>query len=158
MTLEERFWSRVNKGDGCWEWVGLKFRLGYGSISVNGRMASAHRVSWEIHNGPIPDGLHVLHHCDNRACVCPGHLFLGTHRDNMRDREAKGRGKIPYRRGSLCNSAKLTEDQVIEIRRRYAAGGVLQRDLAAEFGVLRQEISRIVNRVRWQHLIQPEAA
>lgn len=77
---------------GCWEWTGTKDKHGYGRVRVDQRKARAHRVAWEAFKGEIPAGLHVLHRCDNPGCVNPEHLFLGTHGDNMRDREAKGRG------------------------------------------------------------------
>ncbi len=87
-----RFWQKVQKGDGCWEWQGSRNKLGYGITSLRGRAIRAHRVSWEIVNGPIPDGLLVCHRCDNPACVRPDHLFLGTQIDNLRDMRTKGRG------------------------------------------------------------------
>jgi hypothetical protein len=90
-SLEERFWKRVHKSDGCWEFSGGRHQFGYGLIQANHKCVGAHRVSWEIHFGPIPDGLWVLHACDNPSCVRPDHLFLGTVGDNTRDASAKGR-------------------------------------------------------------------
>lgn len=92
--LEERFWRRVKKTDGCWEWTGGLLSSGYGACFVGAYSTGAHRVSWELANGPIPDGLWVLHHCDNRPCVRPDHLFLGTVLDNNRDAIAKGRRRL----------------------------------------------------------------
>lgn len=90
----ERFMSRVAVDpDGCWLWTGLADQHGYGRIHFEGRVTRAHRVSWMIHEGPIPEGQKVLHRCDTPACVRPDHLFLGTQADNMADMNAKGRGR-----------------------------------------------------------------
>lgn len=97
MTLADRFWLKVQKGSGCWLWTGGKHGRGYGGLHCGGKVfrkyLQAHRVSWELHHGPIPDGLWVLHKCDNPICVNPDHLFLGTRQDNMGDCAAKGRIK-----------------------------------------------------------------
>lgn len=85
-----RFWSRVEKTDGCWLWRGVPSQK-YGSLGINGKNYHAHRVSYEIHHGPIPDGLFVCHRCDVGRCVNPEHLFLGTHQDNMTDLKTKKR-------------------------------------------------------------------
>ena len=101
MTLEERFWSKVRKADGdaCWAWTGAK-RSDYGAIKIAGDSVLAHRVAWELTNGPIPEGQHVLHRCDNPPCVNPSHLFTGSHADNMRDAFRKGRVVPPARNPS----------------------------------------------------------
>jgi hypothetical protein len=88
----DRFWSKVAKGadDACWLWQAGRFKSGYGAFAMRPHTKRAHRVAWELVNGPIPDGLHVLHECDTPPCCNPAHLFLGTHADNMRDRQSKG--------------------------------------------------------------------
>jgi len=90
-SLAERFWSRVDKTDGCWAWTGTVESGGYGALSWEGHKRRAPRLSWELHYGPIPPGLFVCHHCDNPPCVRPDHLFVGTLADNNHDRDAKGR-------------------------------------------------------------------
>lgn len=116
-TLEKRFWAKVNKGteSGCWEWT-ARTHKGYGQMGGGSKRGDyikpAHRISWEIHFGPIPDGLWVLHKCDNRKCVNPDHLFLGTVLDNTRDMDSKGRGA----RGIKHPITKLNEEQVLKIK------------------------------------------
>lgn len=125
---------------------------GYGYIRDGNIMKRAHRVSWTLANGEIPDGMRVLHHCDNPPCVnSQGHLFLGTDQDNIDDRVAKDRDsrKGSGRHGEHSNLSKLTRTQVDEIRRRYLAGGIYQKDLAAEYGVAQTAVSRIVRGVHW---------
>ncbi|MBP8196936.1 MAG: HNH endonuclease [Chromatiaceae bacterium] len=92
--VEDKFWDRVVRTDGCWQWKGAKKASGYGKLSPSaGVFLVAHRIAWEIHNGPIPEGLFVCHHCDNPECTNPEHLFLGTPQDNMDDKVRKGRWK-----------------------------------------------------------------
>jgi len=156
---EERFWLMVDKRgpDDCWPWAGCRLRHGYGHFNVNGRKTLAHRFSWSLVNGPIPDGngwhgTCVLHRCDNPPCVNPAHLFLGTQADNIDDMIAKGRNGYTGQRGEKHGMAKLTESQVIEIRRRYAIGNISQEKLAFELGVSQTTIGSIVRRDKWTHV------
>lgn len=94
----ERFFSKVNKTDNCWEWTASLIGCGYGNFKYKGKRYAAHRFSWELVNGKIPDGLLVCHKCDNRKCVNPEHLFLGTQKDNMQDCLRKGRLVLSFNR------------------------------------------------------------
>jgi len=137
----------------CLIWPKGKTKYGYGEVSICGVQMMAHRLVYWIYCGPIPKGMRVLHKCDNPPCVNPKHLFLGTAKDNSMDAWNKGRLKpIPPRPGELNHNSVLSDKKVIEIRRRYAAGGVLQKELAAEFGVSQVTISSITRLKIWRHL------
>ena len=153
--LPIRFWPKVCKGqaDDCWEWTGCLNRNGYGHMRGHGNPLLAHRASWLIARGPIPGGADVLHSCDNRRCVNPAHLWLGTHQDNMADMVAKGRqakGEACSRKGEAHHAAKLTNAIVTQIRARYAAGGVSQRALGAEYGVSQRSIHAVIKGECWK--------
>ena len=150
--LPERFWPKVDMSGDCWLWQARRDKDGYGDIRLGGKHGGhvrAHRVSWELHNGCIPDGLIVCHKCDNPPCVNPAHLFLGTHKDNSIDRTRKGRGRDS--RGEKQGGAKLTANDVIDIRslRAFGAEG---RALARAFGVSEASIAFICQRKTWRHV------
>ena len=147
-TRKERFEEKYTKGDGCWEWQAYKDRQGYGRFSIRRVARLAHRISYELYVGKIPDGLCCLHRCDNPACVRPDHLFLGTQDENVYDRDVKGRGPIGEKHGS----AKLTEEQVMDIRAMYGKGKTTQTKIAEMFGVDQHTISSIVLLKTWAHL------
>jgi len=153
MTLAERFAQKHGTGPGCWEWTGGRNGCGYGRfwIGAEGRHRTAHRFAWELYRGQIPDGLHVLHHCDNPGCVNPGHLFLGTQAENNRDMASKGRARNEPRPGEKHPLAKLNNPTVLEIRRRVARGEP-QAGVAKAFGVSHQTVSAIKLRKTWRHL------
>lgn len=141
-----RFWSKVSGGKGCWVWTGSDNGRGYGQFWEAGRMVYAHRHAYEIQRGPIPDGAEVCHQCDNPPCVRGAHLFAASHTENVRDARAKQR--IRDARGERASGAKLTDEQVAEIRARRASGeGV--RALGSEFGVDHSQISRICTGANW---------
>lgn len=147
-TIEDRFWAKVQKTNGCWLWTGAK-RQGYGALArtrADGPVY-AHRFAWEIHNGTIPSGMWVLHRCDVRACVRPDHLWLGSQQENNADCVAKGRNA----RGEARGFNKLNEQQVRAIRVLYDSGW-RPRDIAPLFGVTDSNVKMIGRRIRWQHL------
>ena len=126
-------------------WTAGTTRAGYGRFQVGGRPVYAHRLAWELANGPVPDGLHVLHRCDVRRCCTDDHLFLGTNADNNADMHTKGRGVFVC--GSKHGMAKLTEAQAVEV---FNAGGT-QQDIAERHGICRSQVSHIKNRKNWAH-------
>lgn len=158
--IKERFEENINK-DGpvqphmdtaCWEWTASKYHNGYGQFGpYHGRTQRAHRVSWELYRGPIPDGMLVLHECDNKPCVRPTHLFLGIQKENIQDMIQKGRAYFPGP-GSQNGQAKLTESEVLEIRDLYQSDQFNQVELGSRFGVAPNSVSRIVNRNSWTHI------
>lgn len=146
----ERFWSKVAVGDpdDCWEWLASQNSRGYGRFRIHYRLWQVHRVVWVLTYGPIPEGLLVCHHCDNRLCCNPYHLFLGTQADNMSDASRKGRTHL----GEADGNSKLTEDDILDIRDLYATGDWTQQELADEFGVTSSNVSYVVNRKIWKHI------
>jgi hypothetical protein len=143
-TIEERFWAKVEiiPEHPCWEWIGTK-KDGYGRMFPDLR---AHRVSWELHFGQIPNALVVRHDCDNRPCVRPDHLRLGTTQDNTADRTKRNR----QAKGEKQGSARLTEAQVLEIRELAKSQNCSQ--IAKIYGVHRSHAWAIVTGVKWSYL------
>ena len=141
IPLSVRFESRVDRSGECWLWTGAKGRKNYGYIIDKGRKLGAHRVSYELHVGPIPEGLIVCHRCDNPPCVNPDHLFVGTYADNSADMKAKGRSMARSRHAF----SKLTEEQYDEVERLHAAGES-NSSIAMRFGVTRQAIGQYLKR------------
>lgn len=174
----QNFWAKVNKEgplpdqtnphyaglSHCWEWTGCKIPSGYAQLWAHGKMRLAHRISYIIANddGGLQD-LYVCHRCDNRGCLNPDHLFAGTPLENVADCAAKGRNphgethharRHPERvpRGEGIGNSKLTEQQVLEIRDRYAKYGTAKRQLAREYAVHGRTIGRVVDRKIWTHI------
>lgn len=172
----EKFCNRKGTEE-CWEWLGRLSYKGYGRITWYGKEETTNRVSWKIHKGPIPDGLHVLHKCDNPPCVNPNHLFLGTNDDNVKDKMEKGRHKSisgeehyskkfpeklargvnhgkrkhpeSVRRHEEHPMAKLTFEKAEEIRRYYTENDVTQMNVADLFNVGRTTVQQVIYNKRW---------
>jgi hypothetical protein len=153
MTLEQRFRSKFNEGNPneCWEWKAGCDKDGYGEFWLkHNKKVSAHRYIWELTFGEIPKGLCVLHHCDNPKCCNPGHLFLGTLKDNMDDKVNKNRQA--HNRGEHAGGVKLTNKKVLEIRKLDSTNNYTQQQLADKFDVSVAQISRIINNKSWEQI------
>ena len=153
-TLPDRFWAKVARRgpEECWLWMAYLNNTGYGNIKHGGRegrMLLSHRVSYELHFGPIPVGMCVCHRCDNPACVNPSHLFLGTHAENMADRNTKGRAAGPL--GESNRRSKLRESDIRDIR-HMRASGFTQQALAERFDISQTNVSSIVRGKTWGHV------
>ena len=153
MTPRDRFSAKVipEPNSGCWLWSGAVNSSGYGSFLMAGKTSKAHRTSYRFYVGPIPNGLHVLHRCDNRICVNPDHLFVGTRFDNMRDMVRKKRlrgASLTKQFGEANGSSVLTSDDVLNIR----ASATTSTLLAAKYSVSDSLISLIRSRKIWTHI------
>jgi hypothetical protein len=149
-----RLRERTEFANECWLWKGPKQSSGYGVISLKGKMRTVHRLSYELHSGPVPEGLLVCHTCDVRTCWNPAHLFTGTHQDNALDMTAKGRGRfqqpgIRYVKGEKSGRSVLTAQSVAEIRELVELGCPQDR-LAQHYGVRQSMISRIKTGANWR--------
>ena len=180
--VKARFWDKVNKADGCWEWKGGVDRDGYGRLRVRTpdgghKTFLVHRIAWELSFGTIKDGLWVLHHCDNRKCCRPEHLHLGTHQDNMDEMRCRKRAATGDRNGSCLHPerlkrghdtaahlqpeirlgerngrAKLTEADVLAIRQQFRPRKMTAPMLARKYGVDESTIQRVVYKLGWKHV------
>jgi len=164
-SVEERFWERVdktNRDDNCWVWLGSKDKDGYGHLMYKGRRwQGAHRVSWEMVNGEIPEGICICHECDHPWCVNPDHLFPGTSQDNTHDRMVKGRSAKGFCNGQYTHPEKRCRGEhhpraryswveICEIRERFSAGGVTRGQLAREYSTDTTNITRILKGDVWK--------
>jgi len=154
LTVENRFWSKVDKSGDCWVWTSTRNYTArgefYGRFHFNGKQTLAHRVAWQLTNGEIPGGKFICHHCDNPSCVRPSHLFISDAAGNMRDMTMKGRGKPPKLRGSKHPNSVLCELDVLLIRDLVRTQA--QKDVAGWFGVCAGTVSMIVSRKTWVHV------
>lgn len=161
-NTNDQFWSRVDKSGGpnaCWPWTG-SLKNGYGRFYLKGHDNSTHRYAYELINGPIPKDLFACHHCDNRRCCNPTHVFIGTCKDNIQD--AISKGIMPYGNkhwtrlhpelicGEHNPSAHLTAEQVQTIRLLYKQGHTNMADLGRQYKVTRKTIARLIQRKTWQ--------
>jgi len=157
LKAADRFWSKVDKSGVCWVWTAGTDKDGYGMISVGSvskgtrTMVRTHRVSWIIHNGLIPKGLLVLHTCDNPPCCNPKHLFLGTNADNMRDKISKGRTKTGNVKGVKNGRAKLSDEDIPNIRYLHSTG-LSNKEIARLYPVTNRTISNILLGKQWAHV------
>jgi len=155
-----RFWSkvRVRGPNECWPWIASGLPHGYGTIACGSRTDHsrrhflAHRVAWNLANGPVQKNLCVLHHCDNPPCCNPRHLFLGTQADNNRDMIQKGRYGHTGARGARNGRAKVTEEDVRNIRRKYSECGISHYALARQWGIGASTVWHIIRRDTWAHV------
>lgn len=147
-----RFWAKVKDSGPCWIWTGARDTRGYGNfmVIVDGRKRyfKAHRIAFELVKGEIPEGMYVMHSCDNPSCVNPEHLSAGTAHDNHVDMMTRQRGTL----GTKNAMAKLDDAAVREMRALHAAGGVTERALALRFGMSFQNVNRIIRREQWAHV------
>lgn len=153
-SVSERLkrYSVVNGETGCIEWIGAlssKDKFGYGTLTIHGKKHRAHRLAWEINFGGIPKGMFVCHKCDNPKCINPEHLFIGANKDNCDDRDKKGRNVV--KKGIENSNSKLTERQVVYIRKLYSIG-LSQQNIATLFFVSKPTIQKITSNTYWRHI------
>ena len=148
-TLLERFMGKVLVSDECWEWTASRDHNGYGKLNIgNRRHAKASRIAYELFCDRIPRSKMVLHHCDNPGCVNPGHLYLGTPKENARDRDVRGRTSV----GSKHPGAILSESDVVALRAMRDTTGLPFKAIGKDFGVSGEQARRICRRLKWRHL------
>ncbi len=149
-NIPKRFWDKVNKTNSCWLWTAYKNHDGYGQFGLKNRKAiGAHRYLYIELYGPIPEGMCVCHTCDNRGCVNPDHLWLGTHRDNMKDRMAKKRDARGQRNGNV----KLTDNQVRKIKKHLTRKDISRKEICRKFNIAYPTLCQIAYNITWRDVV-----
>ncbi|HBD93398.1 MAG TPA: HNH endonuclease [Spirochaetia bacterium] len=148
--IREHFQYEINKNTGCWEWTKSTSK-GYGHLGIRGKFYQAHRLMWIITNGEIKDGLFVCHKCDNRLCINPDHLFLGTNLDNINDAIEKGKWQHQPK-GEKNGNAKLTKNQVLNIK-HLVSNGIPTKTISEKFNISQRHVQYIAKNKTWKHLI-----
>lgn len=158
------FWLEVDRSAECWEWLGRKHPDGYGRWWYEGKTWPAHRLAYLLVNGAIPDGMHILHNCDNPGCVNPDHLRAGTHAENMADKRIRGRAKwgpekYAQRLAASAHNAKLSLQNVREIRELYSTGTYSYAQLGGLYGVSAEAIRKVVKGLSYpEHFLESHCA
>ena len=153
VSLAEKLERSLDKSGECWVFTGgYCDRDGYGKIWGNGRKYYAHRLAWSLVNGPIPEGMCVLHDCDNPPCCNPDHLHLGTIADNNQEKADRGRAYSPRCRGERNGRAKITKRQVLEMRNKHASGNESYSSLGREYGITPANARKAILGISWSHV------
>ena len=153
-SVADRFWEKVDRStpDACWEWTAPLAVHGYGQFLMDYKMYGAHRVAYMLTKGVIPEGKVVMHTCDNRACVNPNHLVVGTQAENLEDMTRKGRRRVGPCIGSRNGTAILNEDDVAAVRAMALTRRFTQEQIGKLFGIDQTTVSLIVTRKKWKHV------
>ena len=155
ISSEIRFWKKVEKFDKdlCWIWTGGTYYNGYGQFFENPNKITAHRFSYELHYGKIQNKkLYVCHKCDNRKCVNPDHLFLGTQKENLEDMLSKNRGNYPGSPGEKNGRAIVSKKIVKEMRKLHKTGKYTYIDLSKKFNISETQTHRIIKKESWKNI------
>lgn len=152
VLMKRAYESNVIRCDGCWRWSGARHGFGYGRVHLRkGVKVSAHRMSWILHNGPIPDGQCVLHRCDNPECTNPDHLFLGSNADNTADMKSKNRHMF----GESHRGSKVTEEMIPQIIRDWIPRRFTRKMVAQKYGISVNQVGNIIKGRQWTHILSP---